>query len=127
MHIHGIGIDVVEVERIATAIARHGESFLSRLFTAAERDYCTAQANPALHFAARFAAKEAASKALGTGIGGHAAWTELEVTRDANGAPKLVLHGAAATFADAHGITEVQISLSHANEYAAANALATAS
>jgi holo-[acyl-carrier protein] synthase len=126
MRIHGIGIDVVEVERIATAIARHGESFLARLFTAAERDYCAAQANPALHFAARFAAKEAASKALGTGIGGHAAWTELEVIRAANGAPKLVLHGSAAAFADAHGITAVQISLSHANEYAAANALATA-
>lgn len=124
MRIHGIGIDVVEVGRIASAIERHGEPFLARLFTAAERSYCEAQKVPALHFAARFAAKEAASKALGTGIGGDAGWLELEVTRDRLGAPKLILHGTAAEFADSHGLTAVQISLSHAKEYAAANAIA---
>lgn len=126
MRIHGIGIDVVEVERVAAAITRHGEAFLNRLFTAAERDYCAARKNPALHYAVRFAAKEAASKALGTGIGGDAGWLDLEVTRNPNGAPRLMLHGAAAAFASAHGITEVQISLSHARNYAAANALAIA-
>ncbi|HVJ45341.1 MAG TPA: holo-ACP synthase [Luteolibacter sp.] len=124
MRIHGIGIDVVEVERIASAIQRHGEPFLSRLFTDAERNYCAAQKRPELHYAARFAAKEAVSKALGTGIGGEAGWLDLEITRDALGAPKLVLHGAAADFAKSKGIPEIQISLSHAKDYAAANAVA---
>lgn len=125
MRIFGIGIDVVEVERIASAIARHGEPFLAKLFTAAERAYCAPQKNPALHYAARFAAKEAVSKALGTGIGGHAGWLDLEITRDPSGAPKLVLHGAAAEFARLNGISEIQISLTHARDYAAANAVAT--
>lgn len=124
MRIYGIGIDVVEVERIASAIARHGELFLTRLFTPAERAYCSAQKKPELHYAARFAAKEAVSKALGTGIGGQAAWLDLEITRDPSGAPKLVLTGAAAEFTKLHGITDVQISLTHAREYAAANAIA---
>ena len=126
MRIHGIGIDVVEVDRIASAIDRHGELLLARLFTAAERAYCDSQKNPVLHYAARFAAKEAASKALGTGIGGDAGWLDLEVTRDPSGAPRLLLTGAAAEFAKRNGITEVTISLSHASAYAAANAVAVA-
>ncbi|MES2658558.1 MAG: holo-ACP synthase [Verrucomicrobiota bacterium] len=126
MRIFGIGIDVVEVERIASAIERHGEPFLTKLFTASERSYCEAQNKPALHYAARFAAKEAVSKALGTGIGGQAGWLDLEITRDPAGAPKLLLQGAAADFANENGITEIQISLTHAREYAAANAIAIA-
>lgn len=124
MRIFGIGIDVVEVDRIASAIGRHGESFLAKLFTASERAYCEAQKKSSLHFAARFAAKEAVSKALGTGIGGQAGWLDLEITRDSAGAPKLVLSGTAAEFARQNGITEIQISLTHAREYAAANAIA---
>jgi len=124
MRIHGIGIDVVEVDRIESAIARHGEPFLSRLFTDAERAYCAAQKRAALHYAARFAAKEAVSKALGTGIGGEAGWLDLEIVRDPSGAPKLALHGSAAEFAKDKGISEIQISLSHAKDYAAANAVA---
>jgi holo-[acyl-carrier protein] synthase len=124
MRIFGIGIDVVEVERIAAAIERHGEPFLSKLFTAGERSYCEGQKKPALHYAARFAAKEAVSKALGTGIGGQAGWLELEIVRDVAGAPKLLLQGAAADFAKENGIMEIQISLTHAREYAAANAIA---
>jgi len=126
MRIFGIGIDVVEVERIADAIERHGEPFLARLFTADERSYCEAQKKPALHFAARFAAKEAVSKALGTGIGSSANWLDLEIVRDPSGAPKLLLHGAAADFVKNNQITDVSISLSHAREYAAANAVAVA-
>ena len=124
MRIFGIGIDVVEVGRIASAIERHGDSFLGKLFTASERAYCDGQKKSALHYAARFAAKEAVSKALGTGIGGQAGWLDLEVARDPAGAPKLVLLGAAADFAKRHGITEIQISLTHARDYAAANAIA---
>jgi holo-[acyl-carrier protein] synthase len=126
MRIFGIGIDVVEVERIAAAIERHGEAFLNRVFTLDERTYCQSHANPAIHFAARFAAKEAAAKALGTGIGAHAGLHDLEVTRDDNGAPKLRLSGAAEAFAKEHGITGILISLSHAQHYAAANAVAMA-
>ena len=124
MRIFGIGIDVVEVERIGSAIARHGEPFLAKLFTPAERAYCTSQKQPNLHYAARFAAKEAVSKALGTGIGAQAGWLDLEITRDPFGAPKLALTGNAAAFTKQNGITEIQISLTHAREYAAANAIA---
>lgn len=126
MRIFGIGIDVVEVERIASAIERHGEPFLTKLFTVGERAYCEGQKKPALHYAARFAAKEAVSKALGTGIGGQAGWLDLEIIRDPAGAPKLTLQGAAADFTKLQGITEIQISLTHAREYAAANAIAIA-
>lgn len=124
MRIFGIGIDVVEVERIAASIERYGDTFLLKLFTAEERAYCGAQKKPALHYAARFAAKEAVSKALGTGIGGQAGWLDLEITRDPSGAPKLLLCGAAQKFTQLQGITEIQISLTHAREYAAANAIA---
>lgn len=126
MRIFGIGIDVVEVARIASAIERHGDAFLTRIFTTGERDYCQASKNPAMHYAARFAAKEAAVKALGTGIGANAGLQDLEVIRDAAGAPKLFLRGAAADFAKHHGITGIQISLTHARDYAAANAIALA-
>ena len=124
MIIHGIGIDVVEVERIEAAIAHLGDAFIDRLFTAREREYCGKQKRPALHYAARFAAKEAVSKALGTGIGGQAGWLDMEVERAESGAPKMVFTGRAADFLAAEGIAEVQVSLSHAKEYAAANAVA---
>ena len=124
MMIHGIGIDVVEVERIEAAIAHLGDAFIDRLFTAREREYCGKQKRPALHYAARFAAKEAVSKALGTGIGGQAGWLDMEVERAESGAPKMVFTGRAAAFLAAEGIAEVQVSLSHAKEYAAANAVA---
>jgi len=124
MIIHGIGIDVVEVERIEAAITNLGDAFLDRLFTVREREYCGKQKRPALHYAARFAAKEAVSKALGTGIGGQAGWLDIEVERAESGAPKMIFTGRAADFLAAEGIAEVQVSLSHAKEYAAANAVA---
>lgn len=126
MRIFGIGIDVVEVERIASAIERHGEPFLARLFTPAERAYCEAHRQPAPHYAARFAAKEAVSKALGTGIGANAGLLEMEVIRQASGAPAIRLSGAAESFAREQGICEIQISLTHTAQYAAANAIAIA-
>ena len=122
--IHGIGIDVVEVGRIEAAITNLGDAFLDRLFTAREREYCGKQKRPALHYAARFAAKEAVSKALGTGIGGQAGWLDMEVERAESGAPKMIFTGNAADFLAAEGIADVQVSLSHAKEYAAANAVA---
>ncbi len=126
MRIFGIGIDIVEVERIASAIERHGESFLAKIFTPGERVYCDASKNPAIHYAARFAAKEAVSKSLGTGIGGNAGLHDMEVIHDALGAPKIRLSGAAQAFAGERGISEIQISLTHTKQYAAANAIALA-
>lgn len=126
MRIFGIGIDVVEVDRIASAIERHGEPFLAKIFTAKEREYCETRKNPALHYAARFAAKEAVSKAIGTGIGGNAGLLDMEVIHDHSGAPKIQLAGAAAEFCRSRGIAEIQISLTHARYYAAANAIALA-
>jgi holo-[acyl-carrier protein] synthase len=124
MRIHGIGIDVVEVERIAAALERHGKAFLARVFTADERAYCETRNRPAIHYAARFAAKEAAAKALGTGIGAHAGLQDLEVVHAAGGSPELRLAGPAREFATRHGITRILISLSHSHHHAAANAVA---
>jgi holo-[acyl-carrier protein] synthase len=124
MRIFGIGIDVVEIGRIAAAIDRHGERFLTKIFTSAERADCERRKNPVPHFAARFAAKEAAAKALGTGIGAQAGLHDLEVVADASGKPCLRLSGAAARFAAEHGISAIQISLTHTAQYAAANAVA---
>jgi holo-[acyl-carrier protein] synthase len=124
MIIFGIGIDVVEVDRIESAIERLGDVFLRRLFTDREREYCARQKRPALHYAARFAAKEAVSKALGTGIGGQAGWLDMEVERAESGAPRMLFSGNAADFLAHEGILEVQVSLSQAKEYAAANAVA---
>lgn len=120
----GIGTDIVEVARIAEAIERHGEPFLARLFTSDERSYCESRKPAARHYAARFAAKEAVSKALGTGIGAHAGWTDIEVIHDSHGAPKIRLDGAARDFARKQGVSEILVSLSHAHEYAVANAIA---
>lgn len=124
MKVFGIGIDVVEVDRIASAIDRHGEPFLAKLFTPSEREYCESRKNPAMHYAARFAAKEAVSKTFRTGIGGNAGLLEVEVVNDEAGAPRIRLSGAAEAFARANRISEIQISLTHARDYAAANAIA---
>ena len=123
MRILGIGIDVIEVERIEEAVEEFGERFLERIFTGGERDYCGRQKRPEIHYAARWAAKEAVSKAFGTGIGPELGWTEIEVVRRESGEPVLVLSGKAKAFAENLGIREVKISLTHAKHYAAANAV----
>ncbi len=127
MTIFGIGIDVVEVSRIRSSMDEFGEAFARRIFTGAERAYCESQKRPELHYAARFAAKEAVAKALGTGIGKDLAWLDMEITRRESGEPRLTLSGAGRRFADAHSIREIKISLTHARHYAAANAVAMAS
>ena len=124
MHIFGIGIDVVEVERIEHSLQEFGERFIARVFTEAERRYCDAQRQPGLHYAARFAAKEAVAKAFGTGIGKDLEWLDMEITRKESGEPGLLLGGVGKAFAEAHGIVEIKISLTHAKQYAAANAVA---
>jgi len=124
MRLIGIGIDVVEVDRIADAIERHGEPFVARIFTPGERAYCEAQKRPALHFAARFAAKEAIAKAFGTGIGKDLGWLDMEIVRRPSGEPAVELTGTGKAYAASAGIAEVKISLTHARDYAAANAVA---
>ena len=123
MKLFGIGIDVIEVARIEEALEDFEDRFLERVFTESERDYCMSQKRPAIHLAARWAAKEAVSKALGTGIGAQLGWQDLEVLRLPSGEPQLVLHGRAESFARENGIVQVKITLTHARSYAAANAV----
>jgi len=122
--IYGIGIDIVETRRVEASIRDYGERFLDRLFTPGERSYCESMHYAARHFAARFAAKEAIAKAFGTGIGTDLAWRDMEILRDGLGCPHVALSGRGALFAERTGIVEVKISLSHAEDYAAAHALA---
>lgn len=110
------GVDIIEVERVRRTLDRHGERFCARCFTPGELARCAGRA-PAL--AARFAAKEAVAKALGTGIG-DVAWREIEVVHDERGRPDLVLHGAAAALAEGLHLVEWSISLAHTREHAVA-------
>jgi holo-[acyl-carrier protein] synthase len=121
--IFGIGIDVIENSRIADAIRRHGERFLQKVFHRAEVDYCRSMKEASPHFAARFAAKEAVAKALGTGFSGPVNWKDIEVRRKANGEPFVVLHAGAAEMAERIGISEILISMSHTQDYAVAQAV----
>jgi holo-[acyl-carrier protein] synthase len=110
----GTGIDVVEIERVARSIERYGSRFLERLYTAAEIAYCQRKRrNAAESFAARFAAKEAGAKALGTGIGFGVTWRELEVGREPAGRPLLLLHGRAAEIAASLGVRRSSLSITH--------------
>ncbi|MEQ1861625.1 MAG: holo-ACP synthase [Chthoniobacteraceae bacterium] len=124
MSVVGIGVDIIEVARIRASLDRHGERFHDRICTAGEAEYCLRMRDPAPFFAARFAAKEAVSKALGTGIGAQCGWLDIEVRRKASGEPFIVLHGAGAETAKRLGIAEVRVSLSHTEHYACAQAVA---
>jgi len=110
------GVDLLEIERLRKALERHAERFLARIYTPAERELC---AGNVASLAARFAAKEAVAKALGTGLG-DVAWTEIEVLRAETGAPVLRLHGRASALAEGLGLKHWSISLSHTREYAIA-------
>jgi len=122
MEILGTGIDLVENARIAASIEKFGERFLKRIFTLDEVAYCASCANPVPHYAARFAAKEAVSKAFGTGIGKAMGWTEIEIYRNEAGAPFVRLHGGAAELARERGVREIYVSLTHTDNHAAASA-----
>ena len=119
----GQGIDLVECGRIEESINRFGERFLDRLFLTSERDYCGKQKVPHRHFAARFAAKEAISKAFGTGIGEHLGWKDMEILRNESGEPKVTLHGKGLDLFQQKNGLRVLISLTHTDNYAAATAL----
>ena len=122
MDIIGLGIDATEIARVAAAIERYGERFLSRVFTEGEIAYCRRKRTAASSFAARFAAKEAAMKALGTGFSRGVFWTGIEVVRR-SGPPQLMFHdGAAARFA-AMGATGSLLTLTHSQELAIAHVM----
>jgi holo-[acyl-carrier protein] synthase len=116
----GLGTDLIETRRLQESIDRFGDRFLARVFTAGEIAYCTRKKNAAESFAARFAAKEAGAKALGTGISHGVSWKEFEVRREASGKPTLHLEGRARELAEAMGIKRIQVSLTHSREWAMA-------
>jgi holo-[acyl-carrier protein] synthase len=119
----GNGIDIAEVPRIEASIARFGDRFLRRIFTEAEIHYCESKANRVERYAARFAAKEAAMKAIGTGWNHGVAWRDVEVCRQPGGRPTIAFHGKAAEFAGKLGVVHVALSLSHTKEYAIAQVI----
>ena len=113
MAVKGIGIDVVKVERIMQSIERHGSRFEARLFTPDELEYCRRHKDPVPHLAARFAAKEAAFKAIGTGLSGGVGWKMAEVIQPGGHQPKLAFHGVALERFTALGCSRSHLSLTH--------------
>ena len=114
-----VGVDLIEIERIRRALERHGDSFKERCFTDAERAYCDSKPNPPQHYAARFAGKEAVGKALGSGV--RFTWREIEIA----GRPKpgVTLSGKTKAWAERVGAGEIELSMTHSRELAAAVAV----
>ena len=119
----GTGIDIIEVDRIAAAHAKFGERFLTRILRSGELAYCLSHKNPAPFLAARFAAKEAVSKAFGTGIGAELGWQDIEVCRRESGQPYVVLHDKGHELLLARGGGSLHLSLSHTEKHATAIAI----
>jgi len=109
----GLGVDITEIDRIEAAIARRGRALLERLFTPSEIRYCEKHRNRAERFAGRFAAKEAAMKALGTGWTRGVRWIDIEVVREPSGKPTLKLSGATRTIADRLGVKNIALTITH--------------
>jgi len=116
----GIGVDMIEVERIEHSLERFGARFIQRVFTEGEIAYCQSMKYPARHFAARFAAKEAVSKAFGTGIGKRMGWRDIDVQKKESGEPFVVLSGGAESLARERNVRAVWVSLSHTHHHAIA-------
>jgi holo-[acyl-carrier protein] synthase len=119
----GVGMDLVEVARFSEALQKQGDRFVQRIFTPQEQAYCGAKKDPAPFYAARFAAKEAVSKAFGTGIGAAIGWLDIEVAHTPAGAPVVRLSGKGAELALERGVTEVLVSLTHTSVTAGATVI----
>jgi holo-[acyl-carrier protein] synthase len=119
----GLGADIAEIDRIQAAIARHGRPFVARIFTPQEIAYCERHRGRAERYAARFAAKEATMKALGTGWARGVRWVDIEVTRLASGQPTIELHGAARQHAERMGVSRIHVSLTHSGNLAFAEVI----
>lgn len=124
MNIIGIGTDIVETLRIAQMIERHGELFLTRVYTPHEIEYCTARKAATQHYAGRWAAKEAVLKALGTGWSRGISWQDIEVRNDLGGKPSIRLGGGAREHCERLRIADMLISISHCRSHAVAYAMA---
>jgi len=116
----GIGVDIVGIRRFGEVLERQKDRFIQRVFTAGEQEYCRAHRNPVPHFAARFAAKEALFKALGTGWAKGTRWLDVGVRREGQGAPILVLRGETERIGQSLGARKVHLSLSHTDDSAVA-------
>lgn len=119
----GIGVDMLEIDRMERVLRRR-PNFARRVFTDEERAYCERTARPAEHYAARFAAREAVVKALGTGFSQGVSFRDVSVGRDESGRPRALLSGRAAQIAQERGIREIALSISHTRDVAVANAIA---
>jgi holo-[acyl-carrier protein] synthase len=119
----GTGVDLIEIERIAHSIERYGDRFLRRVYTDHEIAYCSRKRDSAESFAARFAAKEAGAKALGTGISMGVTWNEFQIARQPGGRPVLELRGRAALLARQLGVKTISLSLTHSGSLAMATVM----
>ena len=119
----GTGIDIIEVARIAASFEKFGEKFVNRILLPEEIVYCLSHKNPSPFLAVRFAAKEAISKAFGTGICAALSWQDMEIRRKEAGEPYVVLHGKGRELFAARGAKQLLVSLSHTEHYAAATAI----
>jgi holo-[acyl-carrier protein] synthase len=119
----GTGLDIAEIDRIGAAIGRHGAPFLERLFTPGEVAYCEKHKNKFERYAGRFAAKEAAMKALGTGWSRGIRWRDIEVAREPSGRPTLLLVGVAREIADGLGVKNISLSITHSGNFALAQVI----
>ncbi len=124
MNIYGIGTDITECLRIAQMIERHGELFITRVYTPDEIQYCQSRKQSTQHFAGRWAAKEAVLKAVGTGWRRGISWRDVEIKNQLGGKPTVALHAGLRDVADDLGIGQVLISISHCRTHATAYALA---
>ena len=116
----GIGIDLIEVSRIRDAIAKYGDRFAKRIYTSVEIEYCSSKKNAALHYAVRFAAKEAAFKAMERGWMGDISWKEIEVYNEPSGAPRIVFYGKALELIKEKKVVRAFVTISHIEEHATA-------
>ncbi len=119
----GTGIDIVEVARITASFEKNGDAFLRRILLPEEIEYCLQHRQPAPFLAVRFAAKEAISKAFGTGIGAELGWLDMEIRRQESGEPFVVLHGRGQQLFETRGAKRLHVSLSHTENYAVATAI----
>ncbi len=119
----GMGVDIVEIRRFGAVLERQQDRFLKRVFTTGEQEFCRAHRDPVPHFAVRFAAKEALFKALGTGWAKGVTWLDVDVHREGQGAPSIVLRGEAEQISRRLGAQRVHVSLSHSDESAIATVI----
>ncbi len=123
MSILGIGIDLVRISRLEKMTKRWGNRFLDRVFTPSERAYCLQHKRPHIHFSARFAVKEAAMKALGTGLRDGIRWKEIETRNALNGKPEVSITGKTRRLADTQNVSRIFASMTHDHDYAIAQVI----